>query len=57
MAPMMMPMLEGSMAGMIGLVNQEAAARATLSSEDEPPLPVSAGRFSSEPLAASSADG
>lgn len=53
MFPIMEPTLRENGDALVRLVDEEMGRRAGAASEDEPPLPVSSGRFASEPVAAS----
>jgi uncharacterized protein YndB with AHSA1/START domain len=53
MFPMMEPMLRATGDSLMRTIEEEVARRAALPREEEPPLPVSSGRFTSEPVTAS----
>ena len=53
MYPMMEPTLKENGKVLVRLIEEEMAKRSAVASEEEPPLPVSAGRFASAPVAAS----
>ena len=52
MFPMMEPMLKATGDALRSAVEEEVARRAALPAEEEPPLPVSAGRFANAPATA-----
>ena len=53
MYPMMEPTLKENGKVLVRLIEEEMARRSAVAGEEEPPLPVSAGRFASAPVAAS----
>jgi uncharacterized protein YndB with AHSA1/START domain len=53
MYPMMEPTLKENGKVLVRLIEEEMARRSAVAGEQEPPLPVSAGRFASAPVAAS----